>query len=314
MNHQTSPSLPTINSPDRPRSQTTSQHREAATRRRTLRLRMLLAALAAALLAPLYFASPAHSQSESRKAVGVATGSKRVVTQTFSHPGSRNCPAIKAMVQVELTGVNTAGAKANRIRWYNTGDQSGSITFLEIANVGGRTGLPASRFAFSKWLNLPQFGNTQFGWNGGVGTQMVIQIVSGPPALCGKNFVLWPYLKPPAGINTVPNQVERLYRATFQRGSDNAGLNFWMGKRMIDKWSISRVANHFAVSREFQRKYGSLNNDQFVDRVYRNVLGRAADAGGKRYWVSRLNSGLSRGDLMLHFSDSDEFRRRTGIR
>lgn len=47
------------------------------------------------------------------------------------------------------------------------------------------------------------------------------------------------------------------------------------------------------------------------DRVYRNVLGRAPEAGGYDYWVDQLGRGMIRGELMIYFSDSDEFRTRT---
>jgi hypothetical protein len=40
-------------------------------------------------------------------------------------------------------------------------------------------------------------------------------------------------------------------------------------------------------------------------------LDRAPDAGGQAYWIAQLAAGLSRGDLMLYFSESPEFAIRT---
>jgi hypothetical protein len=44
------------------------------------------------------------------------------------------------------------------------------------------------------------------------------------------------------------------------------------------------------------------------------VLNRAADTDGRAYWVARLGAGVSRGEVMLAFSDSAEFRSRTDAR
>jgi hypothetical protein len=71
------------------------------------------------------------------------------------------------------------------------------------------------------------------------------------------------------------------------------------------------ISQSFATSSEFQRRYGSLSNAGFVDRVYRNVLGRAPDANGLTYWTTRLNGGVPRGQVMANFSQSSEFVRNT---
>jgi hypothetical protein len=66
-------------------------------------------------------------------------------------------------------------------------------------------------------------------------------------------------------------------------------------------------------SHEFRTRYGALTNREFVKRIYRNVLGRSADRDGLDYWTRRLDTGaLSRGDLVLQFSESNENRNETG--
>ena len=69
-----------------------------------------------------------------------------------------------------------------------------------------------------------------------------------------------------------------------------------------------------ASSSEFIDRYGSLSNSQYVDLVYQNVLGRAPDSSGRKHWVDGLTAGRnSRGGVMIGFSESPEFRARTGI-
>lgn len=102
----------------------------------------------------------------------------------------------------------------------------------------------------------------------------------------------------------------RLYRAYFLRNPDHAGFAYWTGRRAAGV-SLVQISNAFARSSEFVNRYGSLSDAEFVRRVYQNVLGRAPDAGGQRYWTDRLRAGESRGVVMVSFSESSEYRRKT---
>jgi hypothetical protein len=76
--------------------------------------------------------------------------------------------------------------------------------------------------------------------------------------------------------------------------------------------SLKRIADLMVGAPEFQTEYGSLNNTQFVNLVYDNVLERTPTAGETAYWVGELNSGArSRGQVMVGFSESPEFKTAT---
>ena len=113
----------------------------------------------------------------------------------------------------------------------------------------------------------------------------------------------------PDSTSTVDPAV-RLYRAFLGRAPDHGGLSFWITRRRTGTWTLVRMANHFAASSEFRRTYGDLSNRQFVTRIYVDVLGRTADAGGVDYWTRQLDLGRrSRGSVMVGFSESSEYRR-----
>jgi Tol biopolymer transport system component len=104
--------------------------------------------------------------------------------------------------------------------------------------------------------------------------------------------------------------VARLYSAAFLRAPDSGGLRYWIGRRNHG-FTLSRMASVFAASSEFRTRYGALSNRDFVTRVYRNVLGRDADAGGLAYWTDRLDRRITtRGDLIVSFSEASEGKRR----
>ncbi len=104
--------------------------------------------------------------------------------------------------------------------------------------------------------------------------------------------------------------VGRLYYAYFLRAPKTQGLNYWINSGS----AVPVISDNFASSTEFVRRYGSLTNRQFVELVYRNVLGRQAAGEGLDYWTSLLNRGRSRGQVMVGFSNSEEFKRQVKAR
>ncbi|MEM9566050.1 MAG: DUF4214 domain-containing protein [Actinomycetota bacterium] len=110
---------------------------------------------------------------------------------------------------------------------------------------------------------------------------------------------------------TVDGEVLRLYRAYFQRDPDPAGFVYWRRQRLAGV-PLAAISDAFAGSAEFVNRYGVLANGDFVDRLYQNVLGRPADDAGRAYWMTQLAAGVGRGEIMLAFSESQEFMTRTG--
>jgi hypothetical protein len=99
----------------------------------------------------------------------------------------------------------------------------------------------------------------------------------------------------------------RLYWAFFNRIPDYGGLTYWTNAYRSGT-PLGTIASAFASSPEFIGTYGALSNEAYVNLVYQNVLGRAPDIGGLAYWTGQLNNGLSRGDLMVGFSESAEYQ------
>lgn len=102
------------------------------------------------------------------------------------------------------------------------------------------------------------------------------------------------------------DQIQRLYRAYFKREADAAGLSFWLNAR-AGGTPLINASNSFADSPEFRAAYGDLGTGEFVTLVYNNVLGRSPDQTGLDHWVNAIDKGMTRGELMLAFSESPEF-------
>jgi lysophospholipase L1-like esterase len=102
----------------------------------------------------------------------------------------------------------------------------------------------------------------------------------------------------------------RLYKAYFLRLPDTGGLDYWARHRRAGQ-TLSSISQFFARSSEFKRRYGTLSDSAFVDKIYSNVFSRPPDQDGRAFWVKKLKEGWSRGMVMLQFSESPEYKRKT---
>ena len=103
-------------------------------------------------------------------------------------------------------------------------------------------------------------------------------------------------------------QCTRLYLSFFNRIPDYGGLLFQVGQ-FRSGVGLAAIAQNFSNSPEFTSRYGALTDDQYINLVYQNVLGRAPDPQGYDFYFTRLQSGaLTRGQMMIGFSESPEFQ------
>ncbi len=112
---------------------------------------------------------------------------------------------------------------------------------------------------------------------------------------------------PEYGLRQV-EPVIRLYYVALVRPPDYTGLQNWSNALHAGALTLTQAANQFVASPEFQLRYGTLDNMQFVQQLYLNVLGREADTAGLNDWLGQLNDGTSRGAVMVGFSESNEFK------
>lgn len=118
-----------------------------------------------------------------------------------------------------------------------------------------------------------------------------------------------PFLTP---CPQITDSIYRLYEAYFLRAPDQAGWSYWIATYgSKPDTNLDVVSDSFALSTEFQLRYGTLSDADFVTLVYRNVLGRTPDAGGLTHWVNSLGTGYPRGSVMVAFSESEEYVNRT---
>ena len=85
-------------------------------------------------------------------------------------------------------------------------------------------------------------------------------------------------------------------------------MAYWINQFSSGANSIRVVASSFLGSTEFTERYGeNVTDEEYVNTLYINVLGREADAKGLSYWLDRLSSGAeTRYEALLGFAESTE--------
>ena len=87
-------------------------------------------------------------------------------------------------------------------------------------------------------------------------------------------------------------EIIELYVATFGRAPDKAGLDYWLQEMKNNNWTMEKVATSFFDQDETKNQYpDSLSTDEFIDKIYLNILNRESDSAGKDYWRGELDSG-----------------------
>jgi len=100
----------------------------------------------------------------------------------------------------------------------------------------------------------------------------------------------------------------RLYYAALGRPPEFTDLQNWSGALRAGVLTLADAADQLAGSTEFLQDYGALNNTQYVQQLYRNLLGREADAASLAGWLDWLDAGASRGSVVAELSESEEFK------
>lgn len=107
------------------------------------------------------------------------------------------------------------------------------------------------------------------------------------------------------------DDVFRLFQTTLDRTPGAAGLEAWTSS-MINGTSYLEVVEGFVQSSEFQSNYGGLGNQEFVELLFQNVLGRAPEPAGLAAWLDLLDSGtFTRAQVVQGFAQSAEFQNDT---
>ena len=99
--------------------------------------------------------------------------------------------------------------------------------------------------------------------------------------------------------------VTRLYNVCLDRDPDEAGLETHCSLLRSHTCSCSEIAYGFIFSEEFINK--GFDDATYVEYLYRALMDREADEGGRDFWVGQMAQGATREDIFNGIVLSDEF-------
>lgn len=109
-------------------------------------------------------------------------------------------------------------------------------------------------------------------------------------------------------------EIGRLYLSVFDRVADKDGLLYWINDYYTNGNSLKNIASSFILSDEFINTYGSsVQNSEYIELLYNNVLYRKSDTDGMNYWLDEMANGFGKGEVLISFANSDEFINLTSV-
>jgi hypothetical protein len=97
------------------------------------------------------------------------------------------------------------------------------------------------------------------------------------------------------------------YRRFLGRVPDAAGLAWWVSQLQTGGLTDEQLESRIVSSPEFYARAGG-SNKSWIDTVYSELLGRAADLQGEAYWMQLLAQGASRFGVAYSFAASVEIQ------
>lgn len=141
-------------------------------------------------------------------------------------------------------------------------------------------------------------------------------IAAGIASLCFISFGLSTNIKMPGSSSSIVRAdssreyveafVSRMYTKVLGRDPEPKGLNDWTDSILSGQTTGATCAYGFFNSPEFINK--NVSNEEYVDILYRAILGRDADPSGRASWVEWLNKGMTRNCVLEGFVGSQEYK------
>ena len=100
--------------------------------------------------------------------------------------------------------------------------------------------------------------------------------------------------------------VTRCYELILGRQPDAHGLETWYVNLNSGQKAAAEIIDSFVRSNEFKGK--KLSNADAVEILYKTMLGRGSDPGGKANWVKKLDDGQPLAAVINGFCGSNEFK------
>jgi hypothetical protein len=85
--------------------------------------------------------------------------------------------------------------------------------------------------------------------------------------------------------------VQAMYVAYYGRPGDPDGMAFWVAQLEHSDGDLEAIIDSFGNSQEYSQRFSGLDEEQLVDNIFQQLLGRSADDAGRAFYVGKLQTG-----------------------
>ena len=129
-----------------------------------------------------------------------------------------------------------------------------------------------------------------------------VQLMTIPSASFATNVIIHP----------AEGQVFRIFQAVFDRAPDVGGFTNFVNSIQAGALTAEQITAEFVASPEFQATFGDLNDTDFIELLFTNVLPGNMDQQGRADFIEVLGNGtLTRAQVVAELADSQELRNST---
>ncbi len=106
--------------------------------------------------------------------------------------------------------------------------------------------------------------------------------------------------------------IVRMYNALFNAPPEQSEFFDLASQYQTGQIGLEGIAEQLLDSDRFETAHGALTDERFVSLMYRSVV-RESDPSDSdsEFWVSSLSAGMSRASMLLTFTETASFARRT---
>ncbi|RZP22492.1 MAG: DUF4214 domain-containing protein [Burkholderiaceae bacterium] len=210
------------------------------------------------------------------------------------------------LASTDTTGISIEGSASTDTDTSDSGISADTVSFVPSA-ANEKFTAAAGKVKMKMDMRKEDFSISKIGDRGewsSTGTGIGTDTLSGFKRLEFEDGVL--------ALDTDPDvtagQAYRLYQAAFARGPDMAGVAYHMNDMESNGLSVVQIARSFIASSEFRTQYGEdPTEDEYINLIYRNVLGRTPGQFEIDYYKERFESGTTDWNTTLvFFAESPE--------
>lgn len=103
--------------------------------------------------------------------------------------------------------------------------------------------------------------------------------------------------------SSIEQIIDSFYLSILERTPDQEGREFWV-KTLQNFDNPTEILAAFLASLEYQE---TTTNYDFINNLYQHLFNRPADIEGADFWMSRIEDGFTRSDIVNSFIASEEF-------